>query len=119
LNKDYCEPGNSHRMPHTLLLLVFLFVYDTGPSGTKELRVIYWKRPNKALSIADEKNTSLRLFCIIFTILISGLRLDREIPFTKNQSCVNLFYFKFAWQVLSPTYKDFRVWFLRSVSAIL
>lgn len=37
-------------MSQTLLLLTFLFVYDTGASGTKEMRVIYWKRPHKAFS---------------------------------------------------------------------
>lgn len=30
-------------MPHALLLLTFPFVYDTGASGTKEMRVSYCK----------------------------------------------------------------------------
>lgn len=42
MKKSYCETGNSHLMPHTLLLLT---VYDTAASGRKETRVIYWKRP--------------------------------------------------------------------------
>lgn len=46
-------------MPHALLLLTFLFVYDTGASGTKEMRVSYWKRPKKAFNQkADIKNKS-------------------------------------------------------------
>lgn len=49
-------------MPHTLLLLTFLFVYDTGASGTKEMRVVYWKRPKKAFNIADEKPQVLGTF---------------------------------------------------------
>lgn len=49
-------------MPHALLLLTFPFVYDTGASGTKEMRVSYFKRPKKAVIRADEKTPSLRDF---------------------------------------------------------
>lgn len=45
MNKGYCETGNSHLVPNALLLLTFQFVYDTGASGRKEMRVIYWKKP--------------------------------------------------------------------------
>lgn len=45
MNKGYCETGNSHLVPNALLLLTFQFVHDTGASGRKEMRVIYWKRP--------------------------------------------------------------------------
>lgn len=51
-------------MLHTLLLLTFLFVYDTGASGTKEMRVVYWKRPKKAFNIADGKPQVLGTFLL-------------------------------------------------------
>lgn len=65
MNKDYCETGNSHLVPNALLLLTFQFVYDTGGSGRKEMRVIYWKKPKfgslgikliKALADEKKKN---------------------------------------------------------------
>lgn len=49
-------------MSHALLLLTFPFVYDTGASGTKEIRISYCKRSKKAVIRDDKKTPSLRDF---------------------------------------------------------
>lgn len=65
-----------------LLLLTFPFVYDTGASGKKEVRVSYCKRPKKAVIRADEKTPSLRDFLKkLFAVLLPDLRVDSEVIF--------------------------------------
>lgn len=68
-------------MPHALLLLTFPFVYDTGVSGTKEIRISYCKRPKKAVIRADKKPQVLGTFKKLFAMLPPGLRLDSELLF--------------------------------------